>query len=122
MPAGSIFESEEKTGSNSKTIVIAVAAFLVLAAAGYLAYWISSPPPPDLDAINAAEIRESMVFLLAQPSFSGEELREQLLGKGRIAKYKWREKEVYFTYPETDEGDFQEFLSQHITDLSKVDF
>jgi hypothetical protein len=55
-------------------ILIAASAFIVLLAAGYTAYWISSPPPPDFDAINAAEIRESMVLLLAQPSFSGDEL------------------------------------------------
>ena len=122
MSAGSIFESEEKQGSNSKIILIGAAAFLVLLAAGYVAYWISSPPPPDFDAINANEIRESMVLLLAQPSFSGDELREQLLGKGRIAKYKWREKEVYFTFPETDESEFQDFLGKYITDRSKVDF
>jgi len=103
-------------------ILIAASAFIVLLAAGYTAYWISSPPPPDFDAINAAEIRESMVLLLAQPSFSGDELREQVLGKGRIAKYAWREKQVYFTFPETDEAEFQEFLGKHISDVSKVNF
>jgi len=122
MSAGSIFESEEKSGSNVKMILIAASAFIVLLAAGYTAYWISSPPPPDFDAINAAEIRESMVLLLAQPSFSGDELREQVLGKGRIAKYAWREKQVYFTFPETDEAEFQEFLGKHISDVSKVNF
>jgi hypothetical protein len=122
MSVGSIFDSEEKSGSNFKTILIAIAAFLVLAGAGYAAYWISSPPPPDFVAINAAEIRESMVVLLAQPSFSGNELREQLLGKGRIVKYAWREKQVYFTFPETPEDEFQAFLAKYIADPSKVDF
>ena len=122
MSAGSIFESEEKSGSNVKMILIAAGAFVVLVVAGYTAYWISSPPAPDFEAINAAEIRESMVFLLAQPSFSGDELREQVLGKGRLVKYAWREKQVYFTFPETDEAEFQEFLGKHVTDISKVDF
>ena len=122
MPAGSIFESEENRGSNLKTILIAAGALLVLLSVGYAAYWISSPPPPDLSAINASEIRESMVFLLAQPSFSGDELREQLLGKGRIAKYAWREKQVYFTFPETSEEEFKDFLGKYIADVSKVDF
>src|SRR5215216_629343 len=103
MSAGSLFDSDTKKGPDFKMVVIAAAAFIVLAAAGYTAYWLSSPVPPDFAEMHAAEIRESMVFMLAQTSFSGDEFRRQLLGKGNIEKYAWREKQAYFTFPETDE-------------------
>jgi hypothetical protein len=122
MSAGSIFDSDEKRGPNLKMVFIAAAAFLVLAGAGYTAYWLSSPTPPDPAESHAAEIREVLVFMLAQPSFSGEEFRQQLLGKGKIEKYRWREKEAYFTFPETAEEEFQEFLSKYIIDAGKVQF
>ena len=122
MSAGSIFDSDEKRGPNLKMVFIAAAAFVVLAAAGYTAYWLSSPPPPDFAGIHAAEIRETVAFMLAQPSFSGEEFRQQLIGKGRLEKYRWREKEAYFTYPEAPDDEFQEFLGKHIVDVAKVEF
>lgn len=117
-----MFDADIKRGPSIKIVLIAVAAFLGLAAAGYAAYWYTSPVPPDPGEVWSAEVRESMVFMLAQPSFSGEEFRKQLLGKGRIAKYAWREKQVYFTFPETGEEEFQEFLKKHIVDPAKVDF
>jgi hypothetical protein len=122
MSAGSIFDSDEKRGPNLTMLFIALAAFVVLAAAGYTAYWLSSPPPPDFAGIHAAEVREAMIFLLAQPSFSGDEFRRQLLGKGKIEKYRWKEKEAYFTFPETAEEEFQEFLSKYIVDPAKLQF
>lgn len=122
MSAGSLFDADTKRGPGIKIVLIAVAAFLVLAAAGYAAYWYTSPVPPDPAEVWSAQVRESMVFMLAQPSFSGEEFREQLLGKGRIAKYAWKEKQVYFTFPETGEEEFQEFLKKFIIDPAKVDF
>ena len=122
MSAGSIFDSDEKRGPNLKMVFIAAAAFIVLAAAGYTAYRLSSPAPPDLAEIHAAEIREAMVFMLAQPSFSGDEFRQQILGKGRIEKYRWREREAYFTFPDTAEEEFQEFLRTHIVNPAKIEF
>lgn len=122
MSSGSLFDSDEKQGPNFKIILIGVATFLVLGAAGYTAYWLSSPPPPDLAGIHANEIRETIAFMLAQPSFSGEEFRQQLLGKGRLEKYRWREKEAYFTFPETGEDEFQEFLQKYIVDTAKIEF
>lgn len=121
MSHGSLFD-EEKKRPNYTIAIVAVLAFLGLGAAGYAAYWYSAPIPPDPVEIASAEIRESMVFMLAQPSFSGQEFREQLLGKGRIEKYRWRQKEAYFTFPETDDAEFQQFLDKFIIDLSKVDF
>jgi hypothetical protein len=122
MSSGSLFDSDEKRGGSGKTVLIAVAAFLVLAGIGYGLYWYSSPVPPDPAEIASSEIRESMVFMLAQPSFSGDEFRQQLLGKGRLAKYAWKEKQAYFTFPETSEEEFQEFLKKYIVDPAKVDF
>ena len=122
MSAGSIFDSETKSRFNGKMALIAIVAFLVLGGAGYLAYRLSAPPPPDFAGIHAAEIREGMIFMLVQTSFSGDDFRQQLLGKGRIAKYAWREKQAYFTFPETGEDEFQAFLQKYIVDVSKVDF
>lgn len=121
MSSGSLFD-EEKKGPNYTLVIVAVAAFIILGGIGYGLYWWSAPIPPDPAEIVSAEIRESMVFMLAQPSFSGQEFREQLLGKGRIEKYRWRQKEAYFTFPETDEAEFQQFLDKYIIDVSKVDF
>lgn len=122
MAAGSLFDSESEKGSNLKIYAIAIAAFLVLAGVGYGFYWYSSPVPVSGKDIFAAEITESAIVLLAQPSFSGDEFRRQLLGKGTIVKYAWREKQVYFTFPETGEAEFQDFLLTYILDPAKVDF
>ncbi len=122
MSAGSLFDSESDKGSNLKIYVIAIIAFVVLAGVGYGFYWYSSPIPVSGEEIFASEIRESTVVMLAQPTFSGDEFRQQVLGKGRVVKYAWREKMAYFTFPETSEGEFQDFLTTYIFDAAKIDF
>ena len=122
MSAGSIFDSETKSGPGWTIYLIAVAAFLVLAGAGYGFYWYSSPVPADPKEIVAAEIKEAAVLLLAQPTFSGDEFRAQLLGRGRLEKYAWREKVAYFTYPESSEEEFQDFLATYFTDTARIEF
>lgn len=76
----------------------------------------------DPKVIVAAEIKEAAVLLLAQPTFSGDEFRAQLLGRGRLEKYAWREKVAYFTYPESSEEEFQDFLSKYFADAGKIEF
>jgi hypothetical protein len=120
MSAGSLFDHDTKSGPSKTIYLIAVLAFLVLAGAGYGFYWYSSPIPTDPKEILAAEIRENTVLMLAQPSFSGEEFRQQILGKGRLVKYAWREKVAYFTFPETPEAEFEQFLTANFFDLAKV--
>lgn len=122
MSAGSIFDSEKKSGPGKAFYLIAVLAFLILAGVGYGFYWYSSPVPVDPKVIIAAEIKEAAVLLLAQPTFSGDEFRKQLLGRGRLEKYAWREKVAYFTYPESSEEEFQEFLAKYFTEPAKIDF
>ncbi len=122
MPTGSLFDSETKRGPGKAIYLVAFLAFAVLSGVGYGLYWYSSPAPTDPKEILASEIKESAVLMLAQPSFSGDEFRAQLLGKGRLEKYAWREKVAYFTFPETDEAEFQEFLSKYFIDTAKIDF
>jgi len=122
MSAGSIFDSETKSGSGTTIYLIAVLAFLVLGGIGYGLYWYTSPMPVDPKEVVAAEIKESVVLLLAQPTFSGDDFRSQLLGRGRLEKYAWREKTAYFTYPESPEPEFQEFLTKYFADAAKIEF
>lgn len=122
MADGSIFDSEAKSGSGKTMFLIGLAALLVVGGIAYGMYWYSSPVPPDPQDLLANEIRENVVFLLAQPSFSGQEFREQLLGKGRLEKYAWQQKEAYFTFPETEESEFQTYLADNFHDVSKIIF
>jgi transglutaminase-like putative cysteine protease len=125
MSSGSIFDEEPKSGSGYKLVLIGVVAFILFAGAGYGVYRYASPPapaPPDRALIDAVETREAYLFLLAQPSFSGDEFRQQVLGKGRITSYARIRKEVYFTFPETSEEEFQEFLAKYTFDKSRVTF
>ncbi len=122
MSSGSLFEHETKKGLGPGKVIylIGLLAFLVLGGVGYGLYWYTSPIPTDPKEVLAAEIRETTVLLLAQPSFSGEEFRQQILGKGRLIKYAWREKVAYFTFPETPQEEFEQFLSENFADLGKV--
>ena len=122
MSAGSIFDSETKSGPGAKVYLIGVLAFLLLGGVGYGLYWYSSPIPADPKDLVAAEIKESTVLMLAQPTFSGDEFRTQILGKGRLEKYAWREKMAYFTFPETEEAEFDEFLAKYFADRTKIEF
>ena len=122
--SSSLFEEEPKSGSGSKLILIGIVAFVLFAAGGYAVYRYTAPPvvlPPDRALIDAMEIREAYLVMLAQPSFSGDEFRQQLLGKGRVTSYAWKRKEVYFTFPETSEEEFQEFLTKYMFDSASVD-
>ena len=121
MSSGLFDENVSKKG-NYTIIIVAIAAFIILGGTGYGLYRYSAPPPKDVSKIAEQEIRESMIFMLAQPSFTGQEFREQLLGKATISKYAWRDKQVYFTFPESSEEEFGEFVKEYIIDESKIDF
>ena len=122
MSSGSLFEPESKSGSNKKTILIGLLAFIVLSGAGFGLYHMSAPAVRTAGEIAEQEIRDVTVALLAQPGFTGEEFRQQILGKGRLARFAWDKKEAYFTFPEADEQEFEEFLSKYFFDKAKIEF
>jgi len=83
-------------------------------------FWYTRPAARTTDDVIAEEIRDMTVMMLAQPTFTGDEFRHQVLGKGRLVKFVWSLKDAYFTYPESDDKEFEEFLSKYCVDRSKV--
>ena len=109
MSAGSIFEPEEDRAAGRKTWLIGVVALVVIAGAAYGIVQYSKPVGPTADEILAQKIRDSTVLMLDYSTFSGKDFREQILGKGRLEKYIKVNDEAFFTYPQSDEQEFNDF-------------
>jgi len=123
MSAGSIFDSEsEKRGPNLKIIAIALVALIVLCSGATAVYFYTKPVPRSSDDARAEEIRNTTVMMLAQPTFSGEEFRQQVLGKGRLVKFVRTLKDAYFIFPADNDDDFQQFVSKYFVDPAKLEF
>ncbi len=97
-------------------------AFVVLASVAYGAFLWSAPTKVTADEILAEEVRETTVMMLDYVSFSGNEFREQVLGKGRLERYVKVNDEAFFTFPQTDPQEFDEFISKYFYDRTKVEF
>jgi hypothetical protein len=123
MAAGSIFDSEsEKRGPNFKIIAIALVALIVFCGAATAVYFYTKPTPRSSEEARAEEIRNTTVLMLAQPTFSGEEFRQQVLGKGRLVKFVRSLKDAYFIFPADNDDEFQHFVSKYFVDPAKLEF
>src|SRR3954469_11081543 len=106
MSSGSLFDSESERSPNRKMFVIGLIALVVMCGSAFSLYWYNRPAERSADEILGKEIRDTTVMMLAQPGFSGEDFRQQILGKGRLVKYTWSLKDAYFTFPQTDDQEF----------------
>jgi len=123
MSAVSIFDVEsEKSGSSFKTVAIALIALIVFCGAGAGLYYYTKPVPRSSDDARAEEIRDTTVMMLAQPTFSGEEFRQQILGKGRLVKFVRSLKDAYFIFPADNDDEFKSFVSKYFVDPAKLEF
>jgi hypothetical protein len=123
MPAGSIFDSETNSSSSSfSKLIIATIALLVLGGTGFGLYWYTKPIPRSSSAVLADEIRDTTVLMLAHPTFSGEDFREQILGKGRIVKFVKSLKDTYFLFPAGDDAEFNSFVAKYFVDPAKLEY
>ena len=89
---------------------------------GLAVYWYTKPIPPSSDVLVAQEIRDTTVLMLAQPTFSGEAFREQILGKGRLVKFVRSLKDAYFVFPVGDDNAFNQFFTKYFVDPAKFEF
>jgi hypothetical protein len=122
MSTGSLFDPEEKRDGNLKVFGIAFLALAVMCGSAFGLYWYTKPAERTADDVIGEEIRDVTVMLLAQPSFTGDEFRKQVLGKGRMVKFVWSLKDAYFVYPQSDDKEFETFLGKYFADKTKIDF
>ncbi len=126
MATNTLFDSEKQKSSSNKILII-FAAFLVIFAAGGFGVWryikhIDQKAQAEAKAQFADErLRDSIVMLLAQPRFSGDQFREQMLGNARLQKLAIRDREVYFSLPESSELDFETAISNFVIDRTKIE-
>jgi hypothetical protein len=121
MSSGSLFDSETKSSANRTILIIGLVAFLAVFGSAYGLYQYSKPVEKSRQEKINEEIRDSTVYMLAQPSFSGDEFRRQILGKGRLQRFVLKKKEVYFSFPQTDEKEFEDFLNKYFAAREKVE-
>lgn len=122
MSTGDLFESHAKRSIDPKKWIIGVVALLVIAGSSYGLYLYSIPAGPTADDILAVEVRDTTVMLLDYQTFSGDEFRQQVLGKGRLEKYIKVIDEAFFTYPQAPDEEFLAFINKNFYDITKVDF
>lgn len=123
MSAGSIFDAEsERRGPNVKIVAIGLMAFVVLCSSAVGLYFYTKPVPRSADEALAEEIRDTTVLMLSQPTFSGEDFRGQILGKGRLVKFVRTLRDAYFTFPADNDEEFREFVGKYFIDPNKLEF
>lgn len=125
MSSSGIFDTESKGSSNGKIIAIAVIALIALVGIGFGFYQYDKSKHKMPDELRAdrknKEINDNAILMLSQPTFSGEEFRKQILGKGRLQRYDWVNKDVYFSYPQADAKEFEEFAQKFFINRAKIE-
>ena len=121
MSAGSLFDSENNQSSNKKAFLIGFVLLVIIAAAALTIYWKNQPVLKTKAEKADESIRNSTVMMLAQPMFSGEDFREQILGKARLERLNLKTRDVYFSLPELNQAEQEEILNRFIADKAKID-
>lgn len=117
----SLFDSEAKKSSNWKMFLIGFVVLIVIFSTAFGLYWRSIPKAKTAEEFRAEEIRDATVMMLAQPTFSGDEFEKQILGKGRMQWFDWKKREAYFSYPEAENAEFEEFLNKYFANRAKIE-
>jgi hypothetical protein len=101
--------------------VIGLLVLTIVFSAAFGLYWTSKPRQKTAEEFLAEEIRDSAVMMLAQPVFSGDEFEKQLLGKGRFERFDWKKREAYFSFPEAEAAEFEEFTNKYFVNRAKLE-
>lgn len=122
MNGTSLFDENPKKSFNKFTVI-----FIILLVVGFgSAYgfykYITFEPEIPAEQIAAAKTRDAVVMLLAQPGFTGEAFRRQILGDVRMQRYMLDKKEIYFSAPESGEQEFNNAISNFVIDRQKLVF
>ncbi len=121
MSIDSMFEPEKK--KISSPIFLVMLGGLVIAGLLGVALWYYIGAKDEEVAKKRAnnDLRDSIVMLLAQPRFSGEKFREQMLGKARLMRFIIQQKHLYISYPESTQEEFEKGISAFLLDVKKIE-
>lgn len=121
MSTENLFSLQTKKSFDWKTILIGLAALAAICSTAFYFYSAAKPKEITREEILSGEIRDAVVLMLAQPTFSGDEFESQILGRGEMQRFDWRKKEAYFSFPQSDEQEFDDFLSKFFVDRAKIE-
>lgn len=122
MSGSSLFNEKTEKSFNKFTLIFGVLLVVIFGSAyGFYRY---ATYVPEVTAEQIAEIktRDTVAMLLAQPGFTGESFREQILGKVRLQRYMLDKKEIYFSAPESSEQEFAAAIGKFVIDQQKLVF
>lgn len=120
--SNSLFDEKTEKPFNKFTLIFVVLAVVVFGSAyGFYRYATYEPEVTEAE-VNAIKTRDAVVMLLAQPGFSGDEFRQQILGNVRLQRYYLDKKEIYFSAPESGEAEFNDAIGKFIIDPQKITF
>lgn len=122
MPSGDLFESQTKRNINPVKWVVGAIALVALCGGAYALFLYNSPTKMTAEQIRAEEIRDNTVLLLDYARFTGDEFREQILGRGRLETFNRRDNDAYFTYPESESQEFNDFVARFFYNPERLEF
>jgi hypothetical protein len=121
MSSGSLFDSEKEKTTSSKMPIIIGCLVAIVSAIGF-GIWYFAPQKPKKDIYSDTNLRDSIVLMLAQPRFSGDIFRQQVLGNARMPWFSIPKKEFYFSLPESNQAEFDAAIGKFIIDSQKIEF
>lgn len=122
MSSGSLFEEEKRSPLPRIFLIIGLIVAIIVGIVGYFAYRANQEKVKIARQVRAEEnMRDTTVLMLAYAKFSGEEFRQQILGKGRLERFERVNEDLYFTYPPANQEEFDEFTNKFFVDKSKLE-
>lgn len=122
MSSGSLFEEEKSNPLGRIYLVIGLIVLGLVSVVGFFAYRSNQEKVKIARDVKSEEgFRDTTILMLSQPRFSGEEFRQQILGKGRLERFERVNEDLYFTYPSASQAEFDEFADKFFVDKSKLE-
>lgn len=112
MSSSSIFDSDSKKSFNWKIPLIIVVLLGAVFSGGYALYERGKPREKTAEEIRTEKVRDAIAAMLAQPTFSGDDFEKQILGKGKFQWLDRKKGEAYFSYPDAEDSEFDEFAAK----------
>lgn len=122
MSSGSLFEEEKRNPLGKIYLVIGLIVLIIVGIIGFFAYQSNQERVKVARDARAEEnFLDTVIMMLSHNRFSGDEFRDQILGKGRLERFERVNDDLYFTYPAASQEEFDEFVKKFFVDKTKLE-